>query len=97
MKGSVPRRRITPASSLIERCSFAVKGGDDPAAMLQPVGAQEAAAHRLQVSPLTPPETPHNCPLCPSNLCKVPFRLHPANIPAVSFTDWLSHRVIEQV
>lgn len=70
------RRLYLLASGIIERCVFAVKGGDDPAAMLQPVGAQEAAAHRLQVSPLTPPEEPHDCPLCPSNLCKVPFHLH---------------------
>lgn len=46
--------------------------GDDPAAMLQAVGAQEAAAHRLVVTPHTAPSSPHGCPLCPANLCKVP-------------------------
>lgn len=40
-------------------------------AMLQPVGAQESASHRLVVEPKVPPTSPHGCPLCPANLCKV--------------------------
>ena len=40
--------------------------------MLQPVGAMEAASHRLVVEPRVAPSTPHACPLCPANLCKVP-------------------------
>lgn len=67
--------------------------GDDPAAMLQPVGAQEAASHRLVVEPRVPPTAPHGCPLCPANLCKV--RPMPALACSVCTTQamyayWLS-------
>lgn len=55
-------------------CVWGEQEGDDPAAMLQAVGAQEAAAHRLVVNPHTPPSSPHGCPLCPANLCKVRLR-----------------------
>lgn len=67
--GAPPLTDIITNSSQFIRVLFS-QGGDDPAAMLQPVGAQESASHRLHISPLTPPDSPHNCPLCPSNLCK---------------------------
>jgi len=44
--------------------------GDDPAAMLQPVGAMAAASHRLVVEPRVEAASSHNCLLCPENLCK---------------------------
>lgn len=72
-------------------CPGGEQEGDDPAAMLQAVGAQEAAAHRLVVNPNTPPSSPHGCPLCPANLCKV----HPCCLsggrsrnPAPTPGDW---------
>ena len=45
--------------------------GDNPAAMLQPVGAMAAAAHRLVIEPRIDESTSHGCQLCPANLCKV--------------------------
>ena len=39
--------------------------GDDPAAMLQPVGAQEAASHQLVVEPRVPPPPPTAAPCAP--------------------------------
>ena len=45
--------------------------GDNPAAMLQPVGAMAAAAHRLVIEPRIDESASHGCQLCPANLCKV--------------------------
>ena len=63
----VRRTRSTPA------LTRNLQEGDNPAAMLQPVGAMAAAAHRLVIEPRVDESASHDCQLCPANLCKVPF------------------------
>lgn len=59
--------------------------GDNPAAMLQPVGAMAAAAHRLVIEPRVDESSSHDCQLCPANLCKVRWleAARPADPPPV--------------
>ena len=60
--------------------------GDNPAAMLQPVGAMAAAAHRLVIEPRVDETAGHGCQLCPANLCKVGFSGVSAPLLQLTFT-----------
>ena len=73
-------RILSDANTMYIRWILGAIGLSDAFAATETNPAGVGADGRLRIRPHQPPESPHRCPLCPTNLCKVHVHAHVSTV-----------------